>query len=183
MLVEKAVNRFLDTPMEPGIMRMYTTAQSVVDQEAYRQHRYDTAIPKIDKNDPRPDVRSLAQRAFKLAGPLKILEGPNGSGRLFFNVRPEDKDELHRAGEMLRALRGLEVPDPEDSLYVEFARGALAKDLGKRREQVYDGYQRIASVLRHPTAKAHMTATGLHVVTRDMMYPLKDDDAPLPATD
>jgi hypothetical protein len=173
------VNRFLENPMDESQMRLYTSAQTVVDQEAYRQHQYDTVIPKIETNSRSVRMRMLAQRAFVLAGPLKLLEGPNGSGRLFFNVHSDDKDELHRAGEMLRAIRGLEVPDPEDLLYMEFARGALAKDLGERRAQVRDSYQLIAAELRHPTAKSRMTATGLHVVTRDMMYPLKGDQ-PLP---
>jgi hypothetical protein len=30
-------------------MRLYTTAQAVVDQEAYRHHHYDKVIPKIEK--------------------------------------------------------------------------------------------------------------------------------------
>lgn len=175
--VERAVNRFLENPIEPGTMRLYTTAQTVVDQNAYRQHRYDTIIPKIEKNDRNMHIRSLAQRAFVLAGPLKILEGPNGSGRLFFNVQSDDKDELHRAGEMLRAIRGLEMPDPEDLLYVEFARGALATDRERRRGQIYEGHERISAELRHATAKSRMTASGLHIVTRDMVYSLKNSRA------
>jgi hypothetical protein len=80
---------------------------------------------------------------------------------------------------MLRAVRGLEEPDEEDLLYVEFARGALARDQKKRHGQIREGHELIAAELRHPTAKSRMTASGLHVVTRDMLYPLKGDQ-PLP---
>lgn len=158
---------------------MYTTAQTVVDQEVYHRHQYDTIIPKIEPNSRNVRLRALAQRAFVLAPPLKLLETPDGAGRLFFNVRQEDEEDLHRAGEMLRAIRGLEATPSEDLLYVEFARGALAKDMGRRREQVQAAYQTISAELRHPTAKSRMTVSGLHIVTRDMMYPLKDDE-PLP---
>jgi hypothetical protein len=175
--VKRAVNRFLEHPMDEDAIRLYTTAQTVVDQGAYRRHQYDTIVPKIEPNSRNVRMRALAQRVFALAGPLKILERPDGGGRLFFNVRADDQEDLHRAGEMLRAIRGLETPDPEDLLYVEFARGALAKDLGKRREQIHSGYASIAAELRHPTAKARMTASGLHVVTRDMSYALKDDQS------
>jgi hypothetical protein len=164
--------------MDEAAIRMYTTAQTVVDQAAYRGHAYDTLVPRIDVNHRNVRMRMLAQRAFVLAGPLKLLQGSDGSGRLFFNVRPgEDQEELHRAGEMIRAIRGLEAPEPEDTLYVEFARGAMARDLRRRNEQIRTGYESIAAELRHPTAKARMTASGLHIVTRDMSYPLRDDQA------
>jgi hypothetical protein len=154
-------------------MRLYTTAQAVVDQEAYRHHHYDKVIPKIEKNDRDVHIRALAQRAFVLASPLKILERSNGSGLLFFNVRPDDQEELQEAGDMLRAIKGMEKPDEEDLLYVEFARGSLARDQQRRREQIREGYEQVSAELRHPTAKFRMTASGLRIVTRDMLYPLK----------
>jgi hypothetical protein len=175
--VEAGVNRFLETPFAPGSMRLYTSAQAVVDQGDYHRHRYDLDMRGIDRE---LRARSLAQRAFVLAGSMKILEGANGSGRLFFNVQPKDKAALHDIGDKIRGIEGLEEPDSDDLLYVEFARGALARDRGRRREQLQEAHGLIASELRHPSATFRMTATGLHVVTKDMMYPVRTDRPPLP---
>jgi hypothetical protein len=180
MSVERAVNRFLENPIEPGAMRMFTSAQTLVDQDDYHRHRYDTAIRTMEQEDRDTGARSLARRAFTLASPLKILEAPNGSGRLFFSVHPRDEPSLDQFKDRLSSIESLEEPDEENLLYVEFARGALAKDRVTRREQILWGRDAIASQLRHPTARYHMTATGLRIVTRDMMYPLKDDASPLP---
>lgn len=175
--LEKSVNRFLETPFAPGAMKLFTSAQAIVDQGEYRRHRYDMDMRDIERE---MRSRSLAQRAFVLAGPLKLLEGKNGDGRLFFNVQPKDRPALRRVGDNLRAIDGLEESTNEDLLYVEFARGALAQDRGRRREQIQQGGALIASELRHSTANFRMTASGLHVITRDMLYPVRGDDTPLP---
>ena len=169
--VEASVNRFLDNPAPPGTMKLFTTAQTVVDQGEYHRHQYDLDIRRIERE---LRARSLAQRAFILASPLKLLEAPNGSGRLFFNVQPKDKPVLQQLGDSIRAIEGLEEPVEEDLLYVEFAAGALARDRTKRREQLLEGRDKIGAELRHPSANFRMTASGLHVVTRDMPYPVKD---------
>lgn len=158
-------------------MKLFTSAQAIVDQGEYRRHRYDMDMRDIERE---MRSRSLAQRAFVLAGPLKLLEGKNGDGRLFFNVQPKDRPALRRVGDNLRAIDGLEESTNEDLLYVEFARGALAQDRGRRREQIQQGGALIASELRHSTANFRMTASGLHVITRDMLYPVRGDDTPLP---
>jgi hypothetical protein len=175
--LETSVNRFLETPFAPGTMKLFTSAQAVVDQGEYRRHRYDLDMRDIERE---MRSRSLAQRAFVLAAPLKLQEGKNGDGRLFFNVQQKDKPVLRRIGENLRAIEGLEESPEDDLLYVEFARGALARDRGKRREQIQQGGALIASELRHPTANFRMTATGLHIVTKDILYPVKTEEVPLP---
>jgi hypothetical protein len=175
--LETSVNRFLETPFAPGTMKLFTSAQAVVDQGEYRRHRYDLDMRDIERE---MLSRSLAQRAFVLAAPLKLQEGKNGDGRLFFNVQQKDKPVLRRIGENLRAIEGLEESPEDDLLYVEFARGALARDRGKRREQIQQGGALIASELRHPTANFRMTATGLHIVTKDILYPVKTEEVPLP---
>jgi len=175
--VEAAVNRFLETPFAPGSMKLFTTAQAVVDQGDYHRHRYDIEVRGIEQE---LRTRSLAQKAFALASPMKILDAPNGSGRLFFSVQSKDRSALHGVGEKIRAIEGLEEPDTDDLLYVEFARGALARDRGRRREQLQEAHALVASELRHPSATFRMTATGLHVVTKDMMYQVKGDRPPLP---
>ncbi|HTJ73311.1 MAG TPA: hypothetical protein VL481_01840 [Verrucomicrobiae bacterium] len=178
--LEKSVNRLLETPFAPGAMKLFTTAQAIVDQAEYRRHRYDMDMRDIEHE---MRSRSLAQRAFVLAGPLRLLEGKNGNGRLFFNVQTKDRPVIHRVGENLRAMESLEESPDDDLLYVEFARGALARDRNKRREQLRQGGALLASELRHPTAGFRMTATGLHIVTKDMLYPVRTGEAPLPAAE
>jgi hypothetical protein len=167
------VNRFLDEPVETGTMRLYTTAQAIVERGEDKT-RHVTEIRRIEHEFAK---RSMAQRAFHLAPPLLLQEAPNGSGRLFFNVQPEETPLLRYTRLRLGVIEGLEEPTDEDLLYVEFARGALAKDLAERRDQIKYGRDRIMSELRHGTAPYRMTATGLHVVTRDMIYPLKVEAA------
>lgn len=173
--VERAVNRFLEKPVEPGAMKLFTAAQVVVEQGDHRR-RHALELARIEREF---QARSIAQRAFVLAAPMSLQEGPGGSGRLFFNVQPKDRPTLKYAGRRIEVIEGLEEPSEEDLLYVEFARGALARDRQKRREQLLEGRDLMTAELRHSTATFRMTASGLHVVTRDMMYPLKDTQ-PLP---
>jgi len=53
-------------------------------------------------------------------------------------------------------------------LYLELSRGALAKNAATRREQRDETLGKLASMLRHPTAATHLTATNLRMVTKDM---------------
>lgn len=168
--VQRAVNRFLENPVEPGAMKLYTAAQVIVEQGDNRR-RHALELARIEREF---RARAIAQQVFVLSSPLSMQERSDGSGRLFFNVQEKGRPSLSYVRRRLGVIEGLEEPGEDDLLYVEFARGALASDRGRRREQVMEGRDKIAAELRHPTAKFRMTATGLHVVTRDMMYLLKD---------
>ncbi len=164
--VVRAVNRFLEKPMDERSARMYTTAQTVVTQGEHRT-RHALELADIEREMRK---RSLAQRAFVLAQPLGLQEHQDGSGRLFFNVASKNTRDLRWVGEQLNAIEGLEEPDENDLLYVEIAKGGLAHERRRRREQVMEGRDLIGAELRHPSAQYRMTAIGLHIVTRDMMY-------------
>jgi hypothetical protein len=151
---------------------MYTTAQTVVPQGEHRTH-HALELADIEREMRK---RSLAQRAFVLAQPLRLQEHQDGSGRLFFNVAPKNKRDLQWVGEQLNVIEGLEEPDENDLLYVEIAKGGLARERGRRRDQVMEGRDLIGAELRHPSAQYRMTATGLHIVTRDMMYSVAERD-------
>lgn len=173
--LERAVNRFLEKPIEPGAMKLYTSSQVVVEQGDHRR-RHALELARIEREF---QARSIAQRALVLASPLSLQEGPGGSGRLFFNVQAKDRPILKYVGRRLGVIEGLEEPNEEPLLYVEFAKGALVQDRRRRREQMIGAREQISADLQASSAQYRMTATGLHVVTRDMMYPLKDTQ-PLP---
>jgi hypothetical protein len=175
--VETAVNRFLEKPFAPGSMRLYTAAQAVVEQGEYRRHAYDADIRETEKL---LRARALAQRVFVLAGPLKLLTAPDGSGRLFFNVQQKDKRGLEMVGGALRSIEGFDEPDEGDVVYAEFARGALARDRRRRQEQVRAGYEGVMQDLDSPATHYRMTATGLTIVMKDMQYLVRDEPSSLP---
>jgi len=169
--VVRAVNRFLETPVPINSMRMYTSVQRFVDRRAFHTSQYDATIRDIEKEFAK---RSLAQRAFTLAPPLKLEEAPGGRGRLFFSVK--QKDDLEFVGHQLGRIETLEKlgdeEETEDLLCVEFARGALAADMLKRRRQVIDARDKLVSEFHHPAARHRMVAKGLRVVTHDVMLRL-----------
>lgn len=168
--LERAVNRFLEKPVDPGAMRLYTSSQVIVEQGDHRR-RHALELARIEREF---QARSIAQRALVLASPLSLQEGPGGSGRLFFNVQAKDRPVLNYVSRRLGVVEGLEEPSEEALLYVEFAKGALAQDRRRRHEQVLGAHEQISAELQTTSAQYRMTATGLHVVTRDMMYPLKE---------
>lgn len=164
--VVRAVNRFLDQPFDERKAKMYTTAQVVVEQGEDRR-RHAIELSKIERA---AGARSLAKRAFVLARLVHVGEGTDGSGRLFFSVDSKDKRQLEWFGDQLETIEGLETPDPNDLLYMEIARGGLASNRRKRQDQIKEGRERIAEDLAAPSAQYQMTASGLHVVTKDMLY-------------
>jgi len=165
--VKTAVNRFLEVPMKPGGVRMYTTAQAIVDQREFHDDQYHEVLRYIEQT-----TRSLAQHAFALAAPLKIQEFANGGGRLLFSV--QNQPTLDDLSEKIHMIRSLEETSPENMLYVELARGSLAKDRGRRQDQLRTANGLIRAELNHPTARYRMTANQMRIVTRDMMYPLSE---------
>lgn len=175
--VQRSVNRFLDQPMDLSAIRMFTTAQTVVDQRLFHENYYAKRLSEIDAE---LRARNLASRVFKLEAPLKIQESRDGGGRLFFNVGKDDRAVLRHIKYQLGSMEGIEEPGEEDLLYVEFARHALAGDVTRRREQILKARSLIGAELRHPTASHRMTARGLHVVTKDMLYPVRNSSV-LPA--
>lgn len=168
--VVRAVNRFLDRPMDEKTAKMYTTAQTVVSQGEHRT-RHALELAKMERE---LTARSMAQRAFVLARPLRLQEFADGSGRLFFNVDAKNRRQLAWFGERMRSVEGLEAPDENDMLYMEIARGGLAKSRQRRREQVIEGRDALMEELADSSAQYRMTASGLHVVTRDMLYAVSE---------
>jgi hypothetical protein len=169
--VQRAANRFLDHPMELSSIRMFTTAQVVVDQQLFHHDHFANVLGEIDAD---LRARTFASRIFRLAAPLKLQEFRDGAGRLFFNVDQGDRAVLRYVRHQLEGIEGLEASRGEDLLYIEFARHALADDARRRREQIIEARDRISSELGHPTARHRMTAKGLHIVTKDMLYPVRD---------
>jgi hypothetical protein len=168
--VVRAVNRFLEQPLDERRAKVYTTAQVVVDQgEDRRRHAHE--LSKIERE---MGARSLAKRAFVLARLMHVGERPDGSGRLFFSVDSKDRRPLEWFGDRLEAIEGLEEPDQNDLLYVEIARGGLAGSRRKRREKIKEGREKMAEDLEASSARYKMTASGLHVVTKDMLYPVSE---------
>lgn len=167
--VTRAVNRFLEKPLDERTARLYTTAQAVVGQGEHRT-RHASELSRMERA---LRARSLAQRAFVLAPPLGLQERPDGSGRLYFGVASKNQRDLKYVGDSIRSIEGLEESDNSDLLYMEFAKGALARNKDKRRDQVAHAQELLGAELRHPSAKFRMTASGLHIVTRDMMYPVR----------
>ena len=166
--VAKSINRFLAHPVDPEQMKLYTTAQAVVDRGEYYAHRYDGQLSEIERIFA---DRKLAQHVFTLTGPLRWAETSQGSGRLSFHVQHTNADNpLATFRRTLNTIRGIEDVIDEDMVYAEFSKGALAKDVKQRRTQVNEAGQLLAAELRHPSATIRMTATGLHVVTKDMMH-------------
>lgn len=163
----KVVNAFFDDPSKVESGKIFTTAQVIVDQGKYHQGEYTRQLSDIEHQ---MAARRMAQHIFRLGQPLRLHENPGGSGRLFFGVHPDDKEPLQDFRELLGKIKGIEIASLDDLLYVEFARGALAQDVGRRRAQIREGRDRFASSLRHPTAGARMTAVDLHPVIRDMAY-------------
>jgi hypothetical protein len=169
--VQRAANRFLDHPMEPSSILMFTTAQAVVDQQLFHRNHFANVLGEIDVD---LRARAFASRIFRLTAPLKMQEFRDGAGRLFFNVDQGDRAVLRYVRHQFEGIEGLEEPHGEDLLYIEFARHALADDARRRREQIIEARDKINSELGHPTARHRMTAKGLHVVTKDMLYPVSD---------
>lgn len=172
----KAVNAFFDDPSKVESGKIFTTAQVVVDQDRYHRGEYTRQLSNVERQ---MAARRMAQRIFRLGQPLRLHENPGGSGRLFFGVHPDDNESLRDFRELLCGIKGIEIASFDDLLYVEFARGALAQNVGRRREQIREGRDMFVSSLRHPTAGARMTAVDLHPVIRDMAYyaPATGDDA------
>lgn len=167
--VTEAVATFLDNPDQTEKIKMYTTAQVVVNQDMYHGHAYDRQLHEVDRQ---LAAQRMASQVFRLGPPLHLVQLPKGAGRLFFSVRPADAEPLRNFREQLETIHGLEDVPTDDRLYIEFARGALASDMQRRRAQFTEGAHLLASSLHHPTSAARMTATGLHVVFKDMSYRL-----------
>lgn len=161
-----AVNRFLERPMGEKIAKMYTTAQVIVPQGEHRT-RHALELAKMERE---LTARSLAQRAFVLARPLRLQEFSDGSGRLFFNVDGKNQRHLEWFGDRLGKVESLELPDESDMVYMEIARGGLARNSQRRREQIIAGREAMMADLDASSAQYRMTASGLHVVTKDMLY-------------
>lgn len=166
--VAESINLFLDQPVDPDTIKLYTSAQAVVDRAEYYGHHFDRQLSAIDRT---VLERRLAQRVFSLTEPLGWIETPHGAGRLTFRVRKDDDTyQLATFRRALETIRGLDNSPSGDFLYAEFSRGALAEDIHRRREQVKMAGSLLRTELRHPTAVRRMTATGLHVVTKDLMH-------------
>lgn len=168
--VVNAVNRFLERPVDPRSLRLYTTAQTIVPQGEDRS-RYARELADIQR---KLAERKIAQRVLALAAPLRFQGNKDGSGRLFFDVASRHKRDLAFFGEQLRRIESLEEDDGTNLLYAEFARDSLARSEERRREDVRSGATLLHSRLRHPSASHSMTASGLHIVTRDMRYLVAD---------
>lgn len=166
--VVRAVNRFLENPMDERAVRMFTATQVIMPLGEARRSRA-AEIATIERAQRK---RSLAQRAFTLAHMFDPQDRPDGSGRLFFSVSPKDQPAIGEFGEELRTIEGLEAPVESNLLYVEIARGGLSRDVARRRDMLTEGQGLLRSELRHPSAPYRMTATGLHIVTKDMVYPV-----------
>jgi hypothetical protein len=165
--VETAVNAFLERPVRPGTMRLYTEAQVFIEQGGQRR-RYAEALSKTEREF---GARRVAQRIFKLDALKRLSHNEDGSGRLFFTLEDEDRSEMEYIAERMTALEGAyERYKGYGLVYAEFARGSLAADLDRRRELATEAATELGGQLHHPSTRPRMTASGLHVVMHDMTY-------------
>jgi hypothetical protein len=165
--VETAVNAFLERPVRPGTMRLYTEAQAFIEQGSQRR-RYAEALSKTEREF---GARRVAQRIFKLDALKRLSHNEDGSGRLFFTLEDEDRSEMEYIAERMTALEGAyERYKGYGLVYAEFARGSLAADLDRRREMATEAAAELGGQLHHPSTRPRMTASGLHVVMHDMTY-------------
>ncbi|HSW90869.1 MAG TPA: hypothetical protein VLF64_02625 [Candidatus Saccharimonadales bacterium] len=162
--ITKVVEGFFEHPERAETGKLYTTAQLIVDQGDYQGRRYDRQLSDWERS---MALKRMASQIFRIGPPLQLYEG-SVMGRLQFSVHPDDKQGLTEFREHLAEIGGIEPVPADDMLYLELSRGALAKNAATRREQRDETLGKLASMLRHPTAATHLTATNLRMVTKDM---------------
>lgn len=163
--VGEAVNRFLEKPMNPETMKLYTAVQALYERESLRDSDQAARLRHVDAT-----FHRMARYAFTLAKPMLLQARRDGAGQLFFSVR--ETDLLQEITDDISSLQTLERdPTRKNMLYVEIARGGLATDLRNRYAQMNDADAKIDAELRHPSVSYRMVARNPRLVTRDIAYP------------
>jgi hypothetical protein len=158
--VKIAINRFLEVPVDPDTIKLYTTAQVVVDTLDFRtrQYKYKEAINQVEGK--------LSKKVLSLTGATELRDMENGGGFLLLPV--SEQPFLNDISNGIHKIDKLERDNFPNMLVFEIARGALAADSKRRQERCEVASQQMQDDARDPQRKFSMKAVGSHVVTRDI---------------
>ncbi len=157
--LKEVLSHFFEAPPNLHSVKLHTTSHVLLDPRQYHGNEYHGLLNFIEDK-----LRQLAKVSFALAEPTHLRrEGESGS--LYFSV--QNRGELAKVENELKRLSGeLETSFLPTMLCFKVARGALVRDA----QQLADAKANMAAALSQPDTQRTMTASGLRLVIRDLLY-------------